>query len=176
MADYLLITRADGGLSILRLLDDADPAAELAKWQSAAQASWLPVASSRLAADPAFPDRADRDAWVDDGTAVTVDAGRKATLAAALLASLRAEAKAWLDDRRDALLKLLRAEALVMLDEVNLLRARLRAQDAAVAAATSLDNLKTRWAALAAAAPVPDRTAAQLKAAIKARVDTPDAD
>lgn len=96
--------------------------------------------------------------------------------ASARLAATRVRAKdvfqASMSDaaRRD------RAIALVVLDEINFLRQRLRAQDAAVAAATSLADLKTRWAALATAAPLPDRTPLQAKNAVLGRIDTSDAD
>lgn len=75
--------------------------------------------------------------------------------------------------RRDGLIQLIRAVLLLTMDELNVLRARLRAQDNAIAAATSLADLKTRWAALN---PVPDRTAAQIKPALLNRINTPDAD
>lgn len=59
----------------------------------------------------------------------------------------------------------LRAAVSIMVDEINALRARQRAQDAAVAAATSLNDLKSRWATVASAQPLPDRTLAQAKTA-----------
>jgi hypothetical protein len=62
--------------------------------------------------------------------------------------------------------RVLRAVFLVALDEINLLRQRLAALDGAVAAATSLADLKTRWSTVASAQPVPDRTAAQGKQAV----------
>jgi hypothetical protein len=58
--------------------------------------------------------------------------------------------------------------ALTILDELNRITSRMRDFDAAVQAATSLGDLKTRVAALSA---IPARTAAQLKAAIKAKVE-----
>lgn len=84
----------------------------------------------------------------------------------------RAAAKS-LSQLADALPAALRAVLLVAVDEINLLRARLRAQDAAVAAATTLADLKTRWAVLAN---VPDRTAAQAKQAILDKLDSGGAD
>jgi len=69
-----------------------------------------------------------------------------------------------------------RAMVLVLKDEINLLRTRLRAQDAAVAGASTLAALKTAWAKLAASAPMPDRTAAQAKIAIENKIDSTDSD
>ncbi len=59
--------------------------------------------------------------------------------------------------------QILRAEALVLIDEINALREWITTFKAATAAATSLANLQTRVAALAS---MPDRTAAQAKTAI----------
>lgn len=66
-----------------------------------------------------------------------------------------------------------RAVILTALDEINALRQRLRAQDAAIAAAATLQDLKTRWATLA---PVPDRIAQQAKDAVKGKIDGGGAD
>lgn len=57
--------------------------------------------------------------------------------------------------------------ALTILDDLNRITTRIRDFDAAVQAATSLADLKTRVAALSK---IPDRTDAQLKAAVKAKV------
>jgi len=65
---------------------------------------------------------------------------------------------------------------LTLVDEVNLLRQRLAAQDAVVAAATSLANLKSDWATMASARPVPDRTPAQAKNAIASKLNSGGAD
>jgi hypothetical protein len=59
--------------------------------------------------------------------------------------------------------------ALTILDELNRTTQRLRDFDSAVQAATSLADLKTRVGSLL---PIPDRTAEQLKAAVKAKVGT----
>jgi hypothetical protein len=91
----------------------------------------------------------------------------------ALLLRLRARAKQMLDEEVDSLYKLTRALALVTMDEVNIVRDWLTDFKAEVAAATSLADLKTRVAALAS---LPDRTASQLKNAIKAKLDSGDAD
>jgi hypothetical protein len=82
---------------------------------------------------------------------------------------LRAVAQALLSDPQSAM-KALRAVMGLVVDEVNILRARLRDQDAAVAAATTLADLKSRWAATAAASPMPARTDAQAKTAAISRI------
>lgn len=69
--------------------------------------------------------------------------------------------------------KVLRAVLLLTLDEINLLRQRDADRAADVAAATSLANLQTRWAARAALA---QRTAAQLRTAITNKLNAGDAD
>src|SRR5689334_6084727 len=58
----------------------------------------------------------------------------------------------------------LRAICVLLVQQFNLLRDRLTAQDNAVAAFTTTADLKSRWAALAAAAPLPDITKAQVLA------------
>jgi hypothetical protein len=83
----------------------------------------------------------------------------EAAQAAALLA---------LESELDNAERITKGLALTILDALNRLSARIREGDAAVAAATSLADLKTRTAALSA---VPARTAEQLKAAIKAKVE-----
>lgn len=60
-----------------------------------------------------------------------------------------------------------RAVAAIMVDEINSLRQWITSFKAAVAAATTLADLKTRVAALAA---LPDRTLAQAKAAFIAKI------
>ena len=72
--------------------------------------------------------------------------------------------------------QILRAVVLTLVDEINLLRQRLAAQDAVVAAATSLADLKSRWATMASASPVPDRTPVQAKNAIAAKLNSGGAD
>src|SRR5688572_6634246 len=69
--------------------------------------------------------------------------------------------------------KLVRGILLVALDEINLLRQRDRDRSVDVAAATSLADLKTRWAARASLA---DRTGAQLKNAVENKIDAGSAD
>jgi len=66
----------------------------------------------------------------------------------------------------DSIAIILRSVAIAMISEINLLRERLVAQDNAIATASSLLNLQTQWAALAASKPMPDRTAAQAKTAV----------
>jgi len=62
-----------------------------------------------------------------------------------------------------------RAAALAIMDEENRMKADVAAMAAAVAAATSLADLKTRFATIAF---TPQRTASQIKAAIRARLGT----
>ncbi len=69
--------------------------------------------------------------------------------------------------------KVNRAILLVVLDEFNLLRERVNDIAADVAAATSLADLKTRWAARSAMA---DRTPAQLKTAVANKLNSGSAD
>lgn len=73
-----------------------------------------------------------------------------------------------IDLDKTALLKIARAEAAVLIDEINLLREWIVSFKAATAAATSLANLQSRVAALP---DMPDRTFAQAKTAIKAKID-----
>lgn len=93
-------------------------------------------------------------------------------VAAKTVTRTQADAKSLAVDP-DADYRLLRALMLLMMDELNILRTRVRAMDAAVAGAATLAALKTAWAALN---PMPDRTASQIKPALLARVDTPEAD
>lgn len=93
--------------------------------------------------------------------------------AAERTAALRAAADALLASDVSAASKLARAVVLTVIDEINALRQRLRAQDAAVAAAASLADLKARWSALPA---LPDRTGAQARSAVQAHLDAGDAD
>lgn len=90
--------------------------------------------------------------------------------------------KELIQHRNDALLKvdtkedlsiLIRAEALVILDEINLLRDWITQFMAATAAATSLADFKTRVAALPS---VPQRNASQIRTAIKSKINAGDAD
>lgn len=69
--------------------------------------------------------------------------------------------------------KLVRAVLLVVLDEINLLRQRDVDRSADVAAATSLADLKTRWAARSA---LSDRTGAQLKTTVANKINAGTAD
>ena len=119
-------------------------------------------------------------AWVDDGARYTEtvaeiwteaeltaqETQRQAEAAAAQAA--QAAALLAMQSELDNAERITKGLALTILDELNRLSARIRAFDAAVAASTSLANLQTLTAALA---DIPDRTAAQLKAAIKAKVE-----
>ena len=94
----------------------------------------------------------------------TVDA----TAAADAISRAKQAAKN-LYDALDAAGRAIRAVSKLTVDEINTLRARDRDRSADVAAATSLADLKTRWAARSA---LEDRTYAQAKAAIQNLVDS----
>lgn len=68
---------------------------------------------------------------------------------------------------KSAVYKVARAEAAVLVDEINALRQWIVNFKAAVAAASSLSNLQTRVAALP---DMPDRTLAQAQTAITAKI------
>lgn len=76
---------------------------------------------------------------------------------------LRAEADAIMQTGTEAQAKLFRAVASVLVDELNSIRQWITSFKAATAAATSLNDFKTRVAALGN---MPDRTLAQAKTAI----------
>ncbi len=82
-------------------------------------------------------------------------------------------ARLLLDSTPEPMARLARAVSLVTLDEINLLRQWITSFKAAVAAASSLADLKTRVAALSN---TPDRTPAQLRNAVRNRIETSDAD
>jgi hypothetical protein len=116
-------------------------------------------------------DVAARAGWVDVTPEIqaeidAIEAQRQAEAAAAEAA--QAAALLAMQSELDNAERITKGLALTILDELNRLSARIRAFDAAVAASTSLANLQTRTAALA---DIPDRTVAQLKAAIKAKVE-----
>lgn len=69
----------------------------------------------------------------------------------------------------DILDNISRASALVVMDEDNKIKTDIAAMATAVAAAASLADLKTRFAAISF---TPQRTAAQIKTAIRARLGT----
>lgn len=69
----------------------------------------------------------------------------------------------------DAQFKLVRALVAMVVEENNTLRDQFTAQAAAIAAATSLADLKARWAALPA---TPDRTMAQAKNFIQNKINS----
>ncbi len=104
-------------------------------------------------------------------TQAQIDAVTQAQVDAAKAVKRRATA-AELFVRDDGDGQILRAVVLTLVDEINLLRQRLAAQDAVVAAATSLADLKSRWATMASASPVPDRTPVQAKNAIAAKLNS----
>jgi hypothetical protein len=92
--------------------------------------------------------------------------------AAAVDLEIRTAAKGHMDNFEDLGL-VLRAEADVIKDEINILRARWNQFTADVAAAGSLADLKV---AVAAYPDLDPRTLVQLRASIKSRIDSKDAD
>lgn len=70
--------------------------------------------------------------------------------------------------------RVLRAIVALLVDgdtgELNRIFDRFREQDAVVAAATSLANLKSGWAAMSSANPMPDRTMSQAITAVKNKI------
>lgn len=78
----IAIERADGGVSILRLLSaEVDPDAEVAKWEAAAEPGWLPIARWANVPEDSIPaDRQHRAAWKLSGKAVEPDAGQSAAI------------------------------------------------------------------------------------------------
>ncbi len=78
-----------------------------------------------------------------------------------------------IDNNKSGVYKSLRSAASLLVDEENLIRQWLMSFKVEVAAATSLADLKTRVATLPA---MPDRTMAQAKTAMKAKVNSGDVD
>lgn len=115
--------------------------------------------------------------WAPGATDPQKQAARDAVLAADLsdaeVRVLRAAAKTVATVDGGALGKALRAEALVIMDELNLLRQWLTDFKAQVAASSSLADLKTRVAALPN---VPQRAKSQILTAIAAKLDSGDSD
>ncbi len=103
---------------------------------------------------------------VVDYTQAEKDALDAAELAAAI-ETAKTTAKAY-QNALDYLGRLMRAVVKLTVDEINTLRTRDRNRSDDVAAATSLADLKTRWAARSA---MNDRTYAQVKSSIDALID-----
>jgi hypothetical protein len=88
-------------------------------------------------------------------------------------ALFRAQAKALFKEVLDLARMVDRAIVLTSMDEINLIRSWITSYKAAVAAATSFDNFKTRVAALPNLA---QRTAVQAKNSIESKIDVGDVD
>ena len=101
-----------------------------------------------------------------------VDAQETADALASLTTNSRLSAKNSVDELSPEGVRL-RAALLVTLDEVNILRQWLASFKTEVAASSNLADLKNRVATLPATA---DRTASQLKTAIKGKIDAGSAD
>ncbi len=93
---------------------------------------------------------------------------QQALTPAGVLSKQRSDALTYLDSPQ-APSKAERALILVLIDELNILRGRDRDRSADVAAATTLADLKTRWAARNALA---DRDITQVKPAIQNKIST----
>lgn len=115
-------------------------------------------------------DYSDYQAWVSSGN-VTQAADPPPT-PAQILADLRLSALAYLDSTQGPS-KAERAFILVLIDELNILRQRDRDRASDVAAATSLADLKTRWAVRSSLA---DRDVTQVKPAIQNKINSGAAD
>ena len=149
----------------------ADP--DHAGW-SATQTLWRALGSEMVRVDlSAVPSPSDItalnaviDAFDPSQSAQDADDNVKArALADAIFANLNGDTA--------YLAKAMRGLALVALDEINLLREWVVAFKVQAAAATNLANLQTRIASLP---DMPDRTAAQLEAAIRGKVNAGMAD
>jgi hypothetical protein len=134
------------------------------------------VAKGRRIHVPSKPEHIVASHWVDDGSSATevvdavkseADLAAEATAADVAQAASAAAFKAFQAELDNSQL-ITKGLALTILDELNRITNRIRDFDAAVQAATSLADLKTRVAGLL---PIPDRTAAQLKAAVKTKVE-----
>lgn len=154
MPSYRLI-QADGSVPQINLTDGADLGAVLAEREA--------VHGKPLMVLP-LPLTVEQQATVDVAEAAYVANG-----AAVLNLARRLSAKALVDAVGSDVGKALRAEAAVIIDELNVLRQWLAAFKTRVAAATTLADFKARVATLPA---TPDRTLAQAKAAILAKIDT----
>jgi len=140
--------------------------AKLDDWVAAGWREYAPSATENIRSS----------LWVDDGTQyreVVTEAWSAQDLAqkeSDRQAAYAAEAAAFrtLQSELDNAQLITKGMALTILDELNRITSRMRDFDAAVQAATSLADLKTRVGGLL---PIPERTVAQLKAAVKAKVD-----
>lgn len=87
-----LIEREDGGVSVLVMQDDADPAEEIAKWQTS---SAVRATGNRTLSDDEIPsDRTFRDAWGHD---LSVDIPKAREIHKQRLRQMRAPKMAALD-------------------------------------------------------------------------------
>lgn len=92
-----IIRRADGGVSILQMLDDADFAEEFDKWKAVADPAWLPAAITIVDDDEVPADRTFRNAWTHDGKTFGVDISKAQEVVKQRLREARAPKLAALD-------------------------------------------------------------------------------
>jgi hypothetical protein len=91
----LAIARPDGGVSIMRLIGEADAEAELAKWRSVNPAGHV---GYHVIAEADIPqDRTYRNAWMSDGGAIRHDMAKARQLHRQLMRVARAPLLAALD-------------------------------------------------------------------------------
>lgn len=154
MTNYTIL-RADGGVSRLNLADGADFQIALAKWAAIHGAPAAHYVTSEMTQQQVADVNASETSY---NAAQAVLTNQK----------FRNDAKAIINSLGNDLAKVLRAEAAVLVDEINSLRRWVTSFKAEVAAASSLADLKTRVASLPN---LPDRTLAQAKTAIINKID-----
>ena len=93
----LILRRADGGVSILRLIDAQDAAEEIAKWEASAPPEWLPATSIQAEEADIPGDRTWRDAWAMQGGKIDVAIDKAKEVQKARLRAERAPKLAALD-------------------------------------------------------------------------------
>lgn len=174
MAKVIIFTRpVVGGIAVVYPLgqqegeSEQDWLARVAAKSVPEGVSWRAVELAELPSDHTLS-----HAWIDNGTTVALDPALLAENTASALLSLQ-DAAVLLATDPAAIMKAIRGLMLVMMDEINILRTRDRDRSADVAGAATLAALKTAWSARSS---LTNRTAAQIKPALAARIRTPDAE
>lgn len=91
-----IIKRADGGVSIIDLVDGSDVGEEFAKWESTADPTWLPATVEEINPASIPKDRTFRDAWTH-GDGIVVDMPKAQEVVRERLRAARVEKLAALD-------------------------------------------------------------------------------
>lgn len=112
---------------------------------------------------------ADLQTWVAGGGVISAYVAPSITQA--MLDTMHNDAIVFVGDKTAASAMSMRAVLVILLDEINFLRERLRLQDDVVGAATTLANFKSGWATMAGNKPMPDRTKNQAKTAYNNKVN-----